>query len=139
VAVCLLGGACTGDGDSADDTTTTAAASPPLALAAAVPAPESVTYVSESTIDATGYWTGYVIDGELDLAAYGERLEILGWTAGEVDEGSLSATMDGAWLDVAVADDGSVGVCVFNTAPDAETCATFPSTLSDSTTTTTSA
>ena len=139
VAMCGWMVACSdgSDSGSSETTTTTTAASPPAALAAAVPAPESVTYLSEASIDTTGYWTGYIVDADaaVDLSAYGDRLEVLGWTAGDAADDSLSATMDGAWLQVAVAGD-DVGVCVFNAEPDDGTCASFPSTLLDTTTTT---
>lgn len=140
VAATLLVASCSGsdggsDGGSDDATTTTA--SPPLALAAAVPAPADTTYVSESSIDTSGYWTGYRAGDGLDLSAYGDRLEVLGWTIGDVDDTSLSATMTGGWLNVAVADDGSLGVCVFNAEPDDGACADFPASLSESATTTT--
>lgn len=138
VAVALVVAGCSdGGSDSSDDTTTTASeASPPLALASAVPAPQSVTYISEASIDTTGYWTGYTNDGDFDLSTFGDRLGVLGWTVGDVDDTSLSATMEGAWLDVAVSGD-DIGVCVFNAEPDDGACADFPASLAETTTTTT--
>lgn len=124
--------------DSSSDTTaTTAAPTPPAGLASQVLAPAEVTYVSESPIDTSGYWTSYAIseDSDLSLDDYGSVLETLGWTIDDMSDNAITATMSGAWLDVLVvdADQGdTVSVCVWNAAPADDACGEFPATLSES-------
>jgi hypothetical protein len=124
----------TTESTSSDTTATTVAPTAPAGLASQVLAPAGVTYVGETSIESTGYWTSYSVDpgGDLDLDDYASLLETLGWTIDDSSDSSITATMSGGWLDVLVveADTGdTLSVCVWNASPDADACKDFPATL----------
>jgi hypothetical protein len=127
----LLLAACSsgGNGEGGSSTTVT---STPLEISVSVIAPADVTYLSELAVGTTGYWTAYVVDdlGAFSLAEYARRLEVLGWSFGDVvDEAtSIQGTQGDGWLD-AVVQEGGEGeptkafVCVWNEEPDEGACA----------------
>ena len=134
-------GTSTSSGDTATTTagtTATAAVPAPSWLASQVLAPDGLTYVSQSPIDTSGYWTSYAIpDGsDAGLDEYENVLTTIGWTIGDSSESAITATRSAAWLDVLVveaATGDTVSVCVWNAEPAADACSDFPTTLLEST------